>query len=63
MLASPAPVATGCADWRIWRLADWSAILCEFATLDPLDHPLLRRIRNLPEKWRGTHLSGASGTN
>eukprot|EP00969_Alexandrium_andersonii_P019128 835251-Alexandrium_andersonii.AAC.1 len=45
-----------------WRTVDWSLRLSEFATLDPLNARVPGQIRNLREKRRRTHPSGASGT-
>eukprot|EP00969_Alexandrium_andersonii_P345866 15288549-Alexandrium_andersonii.AAC.1 len=45
-----------------WRLADRSSLLRDFATSDPVRERFRRRIRNLREKQRRTHPSGASGT-
>eukprot|EP00969_Alexandrium_andersonii_P158546 7004812-Alexandrium_andersonii.AAC.1 len=46
-----------------WSIADWSLRVGDFATSDPLEARIRGQIRNLCEKRRRTHLSGASEAN
>eukprot|EP00969_Alexandrium_andersonii_P361406 15457479-Alexandrium_andersonii.AAC.1 len=44
-----------------WQIADWSSRSRDFVPSDPLEARFHGQIRNLREKRRRTHSSGASG--